>query len=92
MGRAYKKHDSSCKDSGKLPKTKNCRLCGGKMVWEHREMPGHYIESSCNIEDWPICHDCMAEHCCLANCLDCNYGKYPDCRFMELKQHYMSKD
>ena len=72
--------------------TKKCKLCGGNMIWENPYIPGHFHESSCNIEDWPICHDCMVEHCCHTNCLGCEYGKYPDCRFLEMKQHYMSDD
>jgi hypothetical protein len=71
---------------------KNCELCGVKMVWENPYLPGHWQESSCEIEDWPICHDCMVEHCCRTNCLGCEYGKYPDCRFFDLKRHYMSDD
>jgi len=71
---------------------KNCKLCGGAMVWEHPEIPGLFLSSSCNIEEWPICHDCMVEHCCQTNCLGCEYGKYPDCRFLNLKKHYMDED
>jgi hypothetical protein len=41
------------------------------------------------MEDWPVCHDCMAEHCCQTNCLACGYGEYPGCRFSALKRHYM---
>jgi hypothetical protein len=71
---------------------KNCKLCGARMVWENPHIPGHFHESSCNIDDWPICHDCMVEHCCSANCLDCEYGKSPDCRFFDIKQHYTDED
>jgi hypothetical protein len=70
--------------------TKNCKLCGAKMVWENPYISGHYIESSCNMDGWDICCECMADHCCSTNCLGCEYGKYPECRFLELKRHYMS--
>jgi len=62
------------------------------MVWEHPDLPGHFIESSCNLEDWPICHECMVEHCVGTNCMGCGYGKYPDCRFLDMKRHYMSEE
>ena len=71
---------------------KNCTVCGGAMVWENPYIPGHFHESSRNIEDWSICHECMVEHCCATNCLGCGYGKYPDCQFLEMKRHYMSGD
>jgi len=77
---------------GEQPMAKNCKLCGCAMVWENPHLPGHYHESSCNIEDWPICHDCMVEHCCQTNCLGCGYGQYPDCRFSDMKHHYMTEE
>lgn len=81
-----------CKSYKKSDLTKNCKSCGCKMVWEHPDIPGHFMASSCDIEDWPICHDCMVEHCCQTNCLGCEYGKYPSCQFNELKKHYMEED
>jgi hypothetical protein len=71
---------------------KNCKFCGTKMVWGNPHNPGHLQASSCNIEDRPICHECMIEHCCHTNCLGCEYGKYPECRFLDMKRHYMSGD
>lgn len=68
---------------------KNCKICGCQMVWEHPSIPGHFQESSCYLgSDWRICHDCMVEHCVNTNCLACNYGKYPDCRFLKMKLYY----
>ena len=67
---------------------KNCIICDCEMVWENPHIPGHFQESSCYIDDWPICHDCMVDHCCQTDCLWCEYGKYPDCRFYEMKMHY----
>ena len=71
---------------------KNCKLCGGNMVWENPYIPGHFHASSNDIEDWGICRGCMADHCCSANCMGCEYGKYPDCRFFEMKQNYMEDE
>jgi hypothetical protein len=68
---------------------KNCKLCGCKMVWENPNLPRHYLESSCNIENWSVCRECMVEHCVSTNCYACEYGKYPDCRFIEIKKHYL---
>ena len=71
---------------------KNCRLCGGGMVWENPHLPGHFHASARDFEDWDICHDCMVEYCCSTNCMGCGYGEYPDCRFIEIKRHYMEED
>ena len=72
--------------------TKNCKICNGAMVWENPHITGHFHTSSCYIEGWHICHDCMVEHCCKTNCYGCSYSKYPECQFLELKRHYMRKD
>ena len=67
---------------------KYCAGCGCELVWEH--IPRVRLASSANIEDYPICHDCMIEHCVSTNCYACELGTYSDCRFLELKQNYMS--
>jgi hypothetical protein len=73
---------------------KTCMLCGTTTVWENPEIPGHFHESSNDIEDWPICHDCMIEHCCHTDCDDCEYKPLitSDCRFFEMKQIYSEPD
>lgn len=72
---------------------KDCRICGSRMVWSHPIIPDCMQESSCYLGgDWPICHDCMMEHCVHTNCFACNYGKYPDCRFLKMKMHYKNND
>lgn len=80
-------------DSGEVNAlAKNCKRCGGKMVWENPHLPGHFHASSCNIEDWDICHDCMVDHCVATNCLECDLGKYPECRFLEMKKVWEAMD
>ena len=65
---------------------KLCKTCGCTMIWDNPHLPGQVTESPCNIEDWLICGECMTEHCGFANCHGCGYGKYPDCRFLEIKK------
>ena len=74
------------------PLIKNCETCGCKLVWENPILKGHFQASSSNLENWDYCRDCMIDHCCTTNCYGCNYGKYPDCQFLEMKKHYMSQD
>jgi hypothetical protein len=65
-----------------------CKICGSEMARETSGNPGNYTESPAYMgERWPICCDCMIEHCNYTNCYGCNYGKYPDCRFISLKKH-----
>ena len=73
-----------------MANAKNCKFCGAKMVWVH--LPGHFQESSCNLEGWDICHDCMIEHCVVTDCLMCELDEYPECRFLDMKKHYMEED
>ena len=63
---------------------KDCKLCGGRMVYVP-DISGYFHESSCNLEDWPICNDCMVDHCCRTNCLGCEYGKHTSYRFIGMK-------
>lgn len=65
---------------------KSCVLCGTKMVWEHPDIPGLYMESSCYIGT-DYCYDCMREHCQQTNCLACEIGEYPKCRHQGLKNN-----
>jgi hypothetical protein len=39
-----------------------------------------------------ICRDCLSEHCLDTNCLGCNYGKYPNCPFLEMKRRHMRNE
>jgi hypothetical protein len=83
-----------------IMKTENyiptCKKCGrklGQVINITGEQP--FIACSSDyIENCDYCMSCMIEHCCTTNCLGCNFntGKYSDCRFFDMKQHYMKKD
>jgi len=38
-----------------------------------------------------MCEDCLAEHCGQTNCLNCAYGKYPECPFLAIKRKEREK-
>ena len=59
--------------------TMKCRTCGCLADWDSPR------------KNWPICKDCMIDHCTHANCLTCNYGTYPDCEFLEMKLNHRDK-
>ncbi len=92
---SYKKDvalESISKPEDNAQHDKHCKSCGCALVWENPHIPKHFHASSCNLEEWPVCKDCMIEHCCRTNCLGCEYGQHPDCRFLDMKRHYMSDE
>lgn len=72
---------------GITPTEKVCSVCGQKTVYEHPDIPGLFMNNSDDIPGWPVCMSCMEEHCCTTNCLKCEYGKFPDCRFLDMKKN-----
>ena len=68
---------------------KSCEVCGCGLEWEY--IPGVRLSSSANIDGFPICDSCMIEHCVSTSCLGCERGRYPDCRFLEIKADYMGE-
>ena len=69
-----------------------CEVCGAESLWEHSTQPDIIMADSSYLEDWPLCQDCMIEHCVNTSCLACNYGKYPDCRFLDMDWYYQYDD
>jgi hypothetical protein len=69
----------------KFKVVKRCPVCECGLTWE--AAPNRFAESSADTEDFPLCYECMIEHCIRTNCYVCNYGKYPECRFLEMKLH-----
>jgi hypothetical protein len=67
---------------------KVCELCNCDLVWGAHGSVGGLQECPNNFDGWPICKECMIDHCIHANCMVCNYGKYPDCKFLDMKMKY----
>lgn len=61
-----------------------CRMCGEKMVWEHPDVPGLFMQSSI-YTGGDYCFECMADHCVQTDCLSCKIGGYPDCIYSWIK-------
>lgn len=63
-------------------KPMSCDICGKKMIVElggHMISTGEYVGGS-------TCRVCMEEYCNSTNCLTCQVGTYPECKFMYLKR------
>ena len=67
----------------------HCSECGGWLATINRDGSSY---ASSHYNGTEICDSCMTEHCCSTNCLSCDRGNYPDCRFMEMKKIYMQPD
>lgn len=69
------------------PKMPVCKMCNRELGV--RLPDGSIICKSDYIEDNDYCFECQIEHCLQTNCLGCEIGKYPDCRFLDMKKSYM---
>lgn len=65
-----------------------CDTCGSQIVYKTAAgmmASSDYIGTS-------TCRDCQMEHCRRTNCLGCEIGNYPDCKFAYLKQMAMEEE
>lgn len=62
----------------------DCDTCGRPMI---RELDGHMISTGSYVGT-TTCQSCMAEWCGFTNCLGCERGSYPDCKWQYLKRRY----
>lgn len=67
---------------------KNCTVCHRSLTQAATHIARKFFEKDSSVDDWPICLDCMIDHCIHANCLYCNYGEYPSCQFLKMKVHF----
>lgn len=67
----------------------NCKVCGS---WLTRIDSSGVPYASSHYNGTDICDSCMVDHCVATNCLGCELGKYPDCKFLDMKKYYMSED
>lgn len=67
---------------------KECTSCGHRLQWTTQ---GHTVSSSDNLDDCPICFECMADHCVATECEKCSY-KTPDCQFLDIKRYYLEHE
>ncbi len=67
-----------------LCKEVNCEVCGCWLVHEHPDCPGLFYASS-DYLGANLCYNCMSEHCSHTNCLGCEVGSYPNCKYAYLK-------
>lgn len=60
----------------------NCDVCGRPMIVDmngHMVAVGYYVGTT-------TCRSCMEEYCSQTNCMGCERGTYPDCKYQYLKR------
>lgn len=62
----------------------DCDLCGRPMI---REVNGATISTG-EYVGTTTCRTCMTEQCSTTNCLGCQRGTYPGCKWLYLKRNY----
>lgn len=65
----------------------SCKICGSWLV--KKNLAGFWYASSDYI-GMDTCRTCWIEECCTTNCLGCKRGKYPNCKWLDLKKFYMT--
>lgn len=60
----------------------NCKECGKMLIIETEFGP---MAMTCDYIEGPFCRECQIEHCRTTNCLGCDRGEYPYCKYQYLK-------
>lgn len=68
-----------------------CEVCGCWLVHEHPDCSGLFYASS-DYLGTNLCYNCMSEHCSQTNCLGCEIGSYPNCKYAYLKKNGGTND
>lgn len=65
----------------------DCDICGQPII---REIGGRMVSNG-EYVGTTTCRTCMTEYCSSTNCLDCQRGNYPDCKWIYLKGYMPRK-
>lgn len=68
---------------------KDCNVCGGWLIRFH---PAGFWYASSDYMGMDTCRTCWLEECLSTNCLGCTRGKYPDCKWLDMKKFYQEED
>ena len=71
-----------------IPEIPVCKMCGNILG----QLIGDTIYLSSDYTGGKVCRSCMIEHCCTTNCLGCELGTYPDCKFLPMKKFYLEDE
>lgn len=68
----------------------NCVRCGQALVYQVQCNSPYFVATSAYVGA-PLCNNCLEEHCMQTNCLQCDIGEWPNCRYSNIKRQGMQK-
>lgn len=64
----------------------NCERCGSWLIMKSGSGSSTHFMASSDYVGASICRPCMEEHCAQTNCLQCELGQQPGCRYDWIKR------
>ena len=72
-------------------KEQKCTGCGRPLIYLAGAGAPYFLTTFDFVAGTTLCRNCLEEHCVQANCLQCDIGQWPDCRYAYIKQCGMEK-
>ena len=63
-----------------------CEQCGSQLIYKVDTLPQSRFMASSDYVGGRICLPCLAEHCAQTNCLQCDLGNWPKCKYEWIKK------
>ena len=68
----------------------NCDKCGRPLIQPVQGLIP-FFQAKYEYVGASLCRDCLEEHCVQTNCLQCDIGNWPDCRYADIKRQGLQK-
>lgn len=69
-----------------------CEWCGSQLTYRIDAFPQGRLMASSDYIGGTICLPCMVEHCAQTNCLQCDQGVWPECKYAWIKKIALQSD
>lgn len=69
----------------------SCIACGRSLIYRVKADNPYFMTTFDFVAGSPLCRSCLEEHCVQTNCLQCDIGNWPDCRYAYIKRHGLQK-
>ena len=66
---------------------RECAHCGRLLSYRANTKFSIFVTTLDYVRGVSLCRDCLEEHCAQTNCLQCDIGQWPNCRYAFIKQH-----
>ena len=68
----------------------NCEKCGRPLIQLVQDRRP-FFRANYEYVGASLCRDCLEEHCVQTNCLQCDIGNWPGCRYADIKRQGLQK-